>query len=386
MELNLINKPKPPIQRALRAVLAPLQDYWGDPSGFRVAATPTLVREAGSALANAKEAMALAQQAYRLVARLRASNFRPADTPVRADAIYKALEASANAGINSALTGSCLWLAHRMQTAALAYLRSTEGQIALAKIWDRLQSKKEALDKAAADDGITLEILETLLADVVPTLLGSVMGRFQRYALGGYLLERARAMARALPERPGAENTLPTQSAEDRSLGMIAPAAHAADLNEARQRFARLDADQSGKRFEAFKAQFAQVAAKAAPYAPQGFEKFCVAVEAMLFAYPAPLEWVRPFIKPVYANASQAAMFDDCVTPQAIRQRYETHRQTKQGSSVILELARAFAMSKVKVREVEKKQSFMLELDPVKEFGWPATLASVREFWEAKKA
>ena len=384
MELNLVGKPKPPIQRALRAVLAPLQDYWGDPAGFRVAATPTLVREAGSTLASAKEAMALATQAYRLVARLRAANFRAADTPVRADTIYKALEPAANSGLNSALTGSCLWLAHRMQTAALAYLRSPEAQNALTKVWVALPARSEIPKAAAADDALDLERLETLIADDLPGLVGFVLGRFQRYALAGHLLERARALARALPDRPGAEGPVTAQSAEERALAVLAAPAHAADLNEARARFATLEAEESAKRFEAFKVNFAKVVAKAAPVAPLGYEKFYRAVEALLYPYPAPLEWVRPFIKPVYFTASQSTIFSDCLTPQSIVQRYEMHRQTKQGSSAILELARAFALSKVKVREVEKRQSFMLELDLVKEFGWPGSLADLRKQWEER--
>src|SRR5262245_58994504 len=101
MEANLATKPKAVVQRALRALSAPLQDKWGDLKAFRIAAVPGLMREGGNTLGDAKDADALAEQTYRMVQRLRAVHFRPLDNPVQVDTQYKALEQAAGAGANA---------------------------------------------------------------------------------------------------------------------------------------------------------------------------------------------------------------------------------------------------------------------------------------------
>lgn len=385
MEANLAGKPKPIVQRALRALSAPLQEHWGDPKAFRVAAVPILLREGGSAFSDTKDADALAEQAYRMVQRLRALHFRTLDNPVQLDTQYKALEQAMGAGPNAILRQPAFWLAYRLQQAGLNYLRSPEGQNALAKSWAVLENRKDLAAKALAEgNALTLDRLESLIAQALQEAVTPALNGFSVQMLAGFLLEKARATARALPELESLGGTVPTPTRETAVLTALAEPVRLAELNEARARFAKLTAEESSKRFDEFKLHLLRVIAQVAPYAVLGFDKFCEAVEAVLYPYPAPLEWIRAFLKPIYTNASQSTIFDDCTTDQSVNQRYQAIRKVKRGNTVILELARALASTKTKTKAAEERQAFLVELDLVKEFNWPTSLDQVKEVWAAK--
>jgi hypothetical protein len=385
MEANLAGKPKPIVQRALRALSAPLQEHWGGPKAFRVAAVPILLREGGSALSDAKDADALAEQAYRMVQRMRALHFRALDNPVQLDTQYKALEQAMGMGPNAIVLQPAFWLAYRLQQAGLNYLRSPEGQNALAKSWAALESRKDLAAKAIAEGGaLTLDRLESLIALALQETVMPALNGFNVQMLAGFLLEKARATARAMPELDSLGGTVPPQTREMAVLTALAEPARLAELNEARARFAKLTAEESTKRFDEFKLHLLRVIVQVAPYAVLGFDKFCEAVEAVLYPYPTPLEWIRAFLKPIFTNASQSTIFDDCTTDQSVNQRYQAIRKAKRGNTVILELARALASTKTKAKAAEERQTFLMELDLVKEFYWPTSLDQVKEFWAAR--
>ncbi len=385
MEANLANKPKPVMQRALRALSAPIQDTFGDPQAFRKVAVPILMREAGAAMADAKEADALAEQTYRMVQRLRALHFRALDNPVQVDIQYKALEQNAGAGPNPLLRQASFWLAYRLQQAGLNYLRSPEAQNALGKCWAALENRREFFAKVNADSlNLTLDRLEGFLAQTLQEAVTPALSSFSAQMIAGFLLEKARATARALPDLDVLGAAMPTQTREGTVLAALTVPARAAELNEAHMRFSKLTADESTKRFDEFKLQLLRTITQVAPYAVLGVEKFCQTVEAVLYPYPAHLEWIRAFVKPIYTNASQSTIFDDCTTDQSVNIRYQALRKAKRGNTVILELARALAFTKTKVKEAEERQAFLTELDLVKEFDWPTTLEQVTAHWAAK--
>jgi len=386
MEANLANKPKPIVQRALRALSAPLQEKWGDLKAFRIAAVPILLREGGTALSDQKEADALAEQTYRMVYRLRALHFRALDNPVQVDTQYKALEQAAGVGSNATLRQASFWLAYRLQQAGLGYLRSPEGQNALTKCWVALEGRgKDLAGKAMAEGtSLTVDRLEAMIGQVLLESVTPALSSFSIQMLTGFLLEKARATARTLPDLDAISATMPTQTREATVLAVLAEPARIGELNEARARFAKLTPDESTKRFDEFKLHLLRTVAQVAPYAVLGIEKFSQAVEVVLYPYPAQLEWIRAFVKPIFTNAQQSTIFDDCLTEQSVLQRYQAIRKAKRGNTVILELAKALASTKTKVKAAEERQVFLTDLDLVKEFNWPTSLEQVTEHWAAK--
>ncbi|HEX9844249.1 MAG TPA: hypothetical protein VGC20_15935, partial [bacterium] len=164
------------------------------------------------------------------------------------------------------------------------------------------------------------------------------------------------------------------ERAEIPMVSILSEAVRQAELLEARQRFARLKNPERTRRYEVFRKVLVRLISKVAKFAVDGFEKFCTAVENEMFPYPAQIEWIRSFVKPVYGNAAQSSVFDACVTEQSVEARYQKLREEKSVNIVMLELGRALARSKFKAAEEEQKKNFLLELDLVKEFEWPASM------------
>jgi hypothetical protein len=385
MEANLAGKPKPIVQRALRALSAPLQEHWGDLKAFRAAAVPILLREGGAALSDRKEADALAEQTYRMVYRLRAVHFRALDNPVQVDTQYKALEQSAGVGPNATLRQASFWLAYRLQQAGLGYLRSPEGQNALVKCWAALERRRDFADKAMAEGAsLTVDRIEAMIGQLLTESVTPALSSFSIQMLTGFLLEKARASVRTLPELEMLSASMPTQTREATVLAALSDPVRIGELNEARARFAKLTPEESTKRFDEFKLHLLRTITQLAPFAVLGIEKFSQAAEAVLYPYPAQLEWIRSFVKPIFTNAQQSTIFDDCATEQSVNQRYQAIRKAKRGNTVILELTRALAFTKTKAKAVEERQAFLTDLDLVKEFDWPTSLEQVTEYWAAK--
>ncbi len=380
-ELNLTSKSKPVILRGIRALVPQFQESWGDLAKFKSASVPILQRESGSVLAGPKEPEQLAELAYRTVMRLRAQHFRHIAGQTELDNAFKSLDPSMSSANAPALVQGCLWVAHRLQVGAQAYLRSADGQANLVKAETALSAGPQHWTKALGDGSPGLDRLESLIAGRVLEALGSGLSRFNAFALAGHLLERARSVARQLPALPDTESTPHDSTPVERMLDELGEGARVAELNEARLRFAKLTAAEAAKRFDAFKPFLLRVIVKVAPYAAISYEALCQAIEALLYPYPAQLEWLRAFIKPLYQNASQSTLFDGKTTVKAVNQRYEAIRQSKLGNPVVVELAKAFALVVSKTVDAEQQQAFLKDLDLVGEFHWPATLNDVRTRW-----
>ncbi len=384
MELNIASKPRQSILRALRALMPALQAKLGDPAGFRDVAAPILLRESENALTEVEEVDLLADQVHRAVTRLRAIHFRRLETQQALDAAFKGLEPSLNTRTANPILSAGLWLAHRVQGAAIAFLDSKDGQQALAKAetffgtppfpWLRALS--------AENQPTSLDRIEQVLAERLALVFGAELNPISLYAIAGHLLERARGAARqppllALPDAPPKEAT-----AAERLMDALAAPVREAELAEAHARFAKLTTDETAKRFERFKQQLLRAIPQVAQYAPLGMDPFSQALESVLYPYPAQLEWIRSFVKPVWTNANQSTAFQGRTTPELINQRYEHLRKTKQGNPIIIEMARAFALDLCRTAEQELPSSFVEDLDLVAEFGWPTTVDEMRRQWE----
>ncbi|HUJ75103.1 MAG TPA: hypothetical protein VL359_09600, partial [bacterium] len=329
MEQNLAVKPKAVVLRALRSLLPPLLDNWGDPNAFRVAALAVIMREAGTVFSTAAEADALAEQAYRLIVHLRNVHFRTINSLGVLDQTFKGLDPNITGGSAPAMLQSCVWLAMRIQQAAITYLTSGEGQSALTRTRDGLGNQSLAWVKALTEvQPLTLEKVETALAQKVREALGPQVPAYNARFIAGHIVEGVRQVVRQL--NPGTNDTLRELTAAERFEMALSDAVRRAELTEARQRFAKLTPDGTLKKFEEFKAGLLRRLGQVARYAPMGFEAFCQAIESEMFPYPAQLEWVRPFIKPIYQNASQSNLFDGRTTIQSVNQRYQALRKSKQ--------------------------------------------------------
>lgn len=382
MELNLANKPRQVILRALRSLTPPLLEKWGDPLGFREAAAPIILREGSSALLP-PEADALAEQVYRTVSRLRTIHFRPVENVQSLDAVFKGLDPGVNSPTANPLLNGSLWLAYRVQGTAIQYLNGGDGKKALANAEATLSTPPMAWLRPLSGENppVGLERVETAMAERLIEGMGLTIGRFNLYALVGHILEQARMSARqppllTVPDAPPHEVT-PGERLAD---ALTVPIRNA-ELAEARARFAKLSTDETTQRFEAFKLQLLRMTPQIAQFAPRGFEPFCEAIESILFPYPAALEWIRPFVKPVWTNASQSTLFEGRTTVELVNQRYQQLRKAKQGNPVLVELARAFAIELCRTAQQEQAQVFLKDLDLVAEFGWPSSVDEVRAQW-----
>lgn len=382
MELNLANKPRHTILRALRSLTPPLVQHWGDPLGFREAASAIVQREGSGALTG-QEADALAEQVYRTVVRFRAVHFRPVENVPSLDAVFKGLDPGVNSPTANPLLNGGLWLAYRVQGNAIQYLSSQEGRTALTKAEGALGAPPMGWLRPLTGENqpVGLDRVEITVAERLIEALGTATGRFNLYALAGHILEQARMAARQPPQLAAPDVPPHELTPGERLSDALAAPVRSAELAEARARFAKLTPDEQTQRFEAFKLQLLRMTPQVAQFAPSGFEPFCEAMESILFPYPAALEWIRPFVKPVWTNASQSTLFEGRTTIELVNQRYQQLRKAKQGNPVLVELARAFAIERCRTAEQEQAQVFMKDLDVAGEFGWPTSLEDVRAQW-----
>ncbi|MBI4083313.1 MAG: hypothetical protein HY423_11955 [Candidatus Lambdaproteobacteria bacterium] len=376
VEAGAVPKTREAVLRALKGLYAPLQEFWGDANLFRVAAVPILSRSGMAALADPVKAHTFAEQVYQQVLRIRAAHFRPVTSLPTLDTVYKGVS---NAYMNTPLRQGALWLAYRFQQLAVKYLATAEAQAALSRIYTALDQNRERIaTELNASPTLTLDALEATLAGVMRDSLGASMTRFNAGALAGLLVERLRELSRQSPDLGIIPGEVTAGAGDARVLAIFTESARTAELNEARARFARLPEDEKMKRFETFKKQLMQNIRDVAPFAPISFEKFCEAVEASLYPYPYPLEWVRSFLKPIHSNAAQSATFDNCMSVASVHQRYQKLREEKSANVVMLELGKAFALSAFKAVQAESTRQFMKELDFAGEFGWPTTVAELK--------
>ena len=366
MQAFLAGKPEAIVRRALQALITPLVDHWGDLISFREAAAAILRREAGNLLPGEKDAETVAERVWKQMRAMRGLYFRAIANVGDAEAVFKRLEKNfATAAFNQ----GCLWLAYRTHVSGLNFLTSQEGHAAVNKVLSHLDEHKDDLDtQVKALENPSLGDLETFLGKVAGLALGKP---YEGAAVAGQLLEKTRAAARnpAILEQIVAE--LAESAQEIPLLNLLLAPVQQAELREARARFARMPEQERAQRYQAYRKALVSVVPQVAKYATMGFDPFCQALEARMFPYPRPIEWIRSFIKPIYANAEGSSIFDNCVTPQSIKARYQKLREEKSANIVMLELGRAFAMAKFSSRKSDELIEFIRDLDLSKEFHWP---------------
>jgi len=376
MEALVTPQNRDAVLRGIKALLSPIQEHWADTEAYGKAALEVLGRSGAQALSDPRHAAALAGQVYALVVRFRGLNFRPLDNLQALDTVYQKL--APNVAGNPVRDGS-LWLAYRLHQSAINFLQAPEGRAALPKIYTALENRREEIGKALEEmEKPTLDGIEFYLVGVIRDAVGPGVGLFQLGALAGFVLERTREAARQMPNL----DLLPPEhlghSADARVVHFYTEWVRKAELEDARGRFSRLSEQARSTRYDVVRRELIRHIRELAPFAPAGFEKFCEAVEAKLFPYPAPMEWVRSFLRPIYSNASQSATFDNCMSVASVHQRYAKLKEEKSANIVMLELGRAFALAAFKAVQAESLRNFMKEIDLHAEFNWPTSLDELK--------
>lgn len=377
MEPLLAGKSRPLIMSAAKALHPVLLKTWGQPTAFRDAAAAVLTHTLGSEKTNPNEVSALADQILQLVIQIRGLHIRHLQTQQALSQAHKTLEPTFSA---SPTRQASLVLAVQLQKTALNYFGSPEGDKAYHALIAALDGQRVALvHKFQENEQIVLDQIESALAAVAGSVVTKQDMPFHYAALAGRLVEKARQVARLHPSQATVPADFADNSPEIRVVSALEDAVRRAELNEARTRFAALNEYQKGARYEALRKLMMKHIDRIAPHAPDGLDKFCQAVEAIAYPYPAPLEWVRVFLKPLFTNAQQSSSFDKCRTEQSVQHRYLKIREEKGANPIMLELARAFALATLRITQRESIQTFLNEVDLVKEFHWPASLAELKE-------
>lgn len=378
MEALLAGKTRSVAIGVLRALVVPLRENWGDLQGFREAGLDVLAREGAGILYDDVQSPEHLDQVYRQVLRARARHFRSIENPAQLEHLYRELDFAA-AEAATPLQQGVLWLASRIQLAAVSFVQSPAGQAHLTAVLRAIDDHRTALTRSLADsEHLTLERIEATLSTLSRDILTVTVGRFELYALAGHMLEIARAAARKSPVVGMAAQEAPENQDVTPLLAVLVEPVQIAELNEARLRYARLSEEERSRRYNEFRRQLLPIISEVAPFAPYGFEEFCQAIEAAMLPYPQRLEFIRSYARPLYTNGSQSKLFDEASTPKSVEQRYEAFVRSKQGNPAVLEIAKAFALRSFKHSDQESKRAFMQEVDLHAEFNWPTTLAELK--------
>ena len=376
MEELLSGMTEATIVQALQSLLPSLLSNWNNPEGFRRAATPGFMREAGIPRADAAKAVAVVDQARRQVLRLRGVHFRPFTTDDDLEFAYtKIVPTSAN---SPTMQGS-LWLAFQAQRSAISYLDAKEGAAAKLQVVKAVDDNKAVFQALASEaESLTLPQIERILVTIGRKVLDEKTGDFNLSVITGYIIETGRREARNKQDGGIMASEGGRLSEEVRMLATVIEPVHKAELNEASQRFMRLKDTEKAQRFDRLREYMNRHAQQVGKMAPAGYEKFCQAVESQLFPYPAQIEWMRSYLKPLYANAQQSSLFDNCLTEASIRQRYEKVMSEKNSNTSMVEMARAFALAKLSRLEDPGQRDFLERLDLREEFNWPGSLEELK--------
>jgi len=375
MESMMTGKPRSVVIGALRALVIPLREHWGDMEAFKEGGLDVLAREGGGVLYDEDKSPAHLEKVYAEVDQLRALHFRAIENNVQLEHLFKELDLAANK-MQSPMQQGLLWLASRLQQQANTFLQSDGARAQKKKVLAAVGNRREPLTRALGNTAqLTLNRVERVLSAFIGQVLGTATPEFERTALGGHLLELARASARTPPDSDAGE---PGAEEEDQNLaallGVLTEPVRLAEVNEARIRYARLSDEEKSRRYNQFRRRLLQIIGDVAPHAPQGFEAFCQVIEANMFPYPEPVEFIRSYAQAIFKNASQSTLFTDANTLQSVQQRYDSLAKSRQGNPVVVEIARAFAMRRFKHVDNESKRAFMREVNFREGFGWPATL------------
>jgi hypothetical protein len=380
MEAMLTGKPRSVAIGALRALLVPLRDKWGDEAAFREAALDVLAREGGGALYDEKQSPAHLEQFYRQVQWAWATYFRAIENVAQLDNLFKELDLAA-AKAASPLQQGLLWVASRLQQQAIAFLQTPRGEEQVAKVLEAVGEQRAGLERALGNpEQLTLERVEEVLVALARQTLGGTPGAFELSALAGHLLELVRAAARRPRKLNVSQDDTPRNDAFTQLMAALLEPVRAAELNEARTRYARMGDEERNRRFNEFRRALVRMIGEVAPLAPEGFEAFCEAIEARLFPYPEPLQFIRSYARPIWNSGAQSGAFANMTTPQSVEHAYESMVKSRQGNPVVLEIARAFAMRNFRTgaAEGEPPGAVLRQTDLKTQFGWPTTLAELK--------
>lgn len=375
MENVLAGQSDSAVIAGLQAVLPHLLEQWNNVDGFNKAAIPVLIDKLGLSDEHGEKVKSLAEQALRQVFRLRTMQFRSARNMALLDGVYTRLVTTAT---DSPTRQGFLWLAFQAQKASIEYLETEEGGKALSSLKKGVDGHKTLIANLTADkEKLTIDKIEKILTALGRKVLEDSVGAFQLSALAGSIVEWVRSEARGPPEKDLLSSDGKV-SEEDRLLTPLLEPVRQAEMNESYHRFLRMSDAEKRRRFDILRKTLHKHIKKVALHAPQGFEKFCMAVEGLLFPYPAAIEWMRSYLKPIYANAQQSSIFDNCLTEPAISQRYEKMIEEKSANLIMLELSMAFALSKLTKLDDPEQQAFISNLKLDKDFGWPKSLEELK--------
>jgi hypothetical protein len=380
----LAGKSRQLILSAVKSLHPVLLKTWGNASAFREAATGVLLQALGSEKSNPNEVAALAEQIYQIVGQIRVLQLRHLQNVHQLTQAHKALEPTVAA---SPLRQASLLLAVQLQQTTINYLGSPEGERAYQALVAALEPQRMALSKRLLEnEGLVLDQMESALMAIGATAVGKSEIPFHHAAQAGKLIEKARQLARLPPGHAESPADFGSNTPELRVVTALEEPVRRAELNEARARFTALNEYQKGARYDALRKLMLKHIDLIAPHAPEGFDKMCQAVEAIAYPYPAPLEWIRVFLKPLYTNAQQSSAFDKARTETSVQHRYQKLKTEKGVNPLMLELARSFALSNLKVAQSESIQQFINEIDLVSEFRWPSSLDELKQSLQKRAA
>jgi hypothetical protein len=378
MEAMLAGKPRSVAIGALRALVVPLREHWGDPAGFREAGLDVLAREGGGSLYDEKQSPAHLEQIYYQVQRARATYFRSIENAAQLEHLFKELDLGA-AKAASPLQQGVLWLASRLQQQAIAALQEPKVKEQIARVLEAVPEQRGQLVRALGTaEELTLDRVEEALAALAQRVLAGTPGAFELIALAGHLLEQVRQAARRPRKIDLAQDEAPRNDAYTALLATLLEPVRHAELNEARQRYARMSEEEKNRRFNEFRRALLRIIGEVAPFAPEGFEPFCAAIETHLHPYPEPLQFIRTYARPIWNNGAQSNIFTNSTTPQSVQHTYEQMAKARQGNPVVLEIAKAFALRNFRQSEVSGKSAALREVNLKAEFGWPTTMDELK--------
>lgn len=376
MENLLAGKSRQSVLQAVKTLLDPILENWGSEDAFVQASVELLRKGLGDEEALSKDLETMAQQIYLTVMQIRSLQTRHIKSHQELTQTEKTLEPTF---AQSPMRQGCLWLAVHARQEAIDRLDSPEGKTGQAKVIKALDRERANLSKRLQEAKYAdLGQLEKALAGYA----GKVLGKKNPFLLGtlaGDIIESARKRGRLPPNDTGLPVDFSDNSPETRLISTLEDIVRQAELSEARQRFSLLNDYQKGARYEALRKVMQKNIDDISPHAPGKFEGFCQAVESIAFPYPNPLEWVRVFLKPLYTNASQSTAFDKCRTEQSVNYRYQKIQEERGVNPIMLEMSKAFALATLKTVQQENLKNFLVDVNLVGEFDWPADIEDLKE-------
>ena len=366
----------------LRSLLEPLREFWGDADGFVPAAAPVLAK--GLEKPVSSDMHGPLREFYQQVMRFRALYFRPISDGKALEALHRKMDAKA-AHQQKTVQQGALWLAMRIQQAMQEFLGSTHGKEVIGNLHRSVQENRRVLFTRLGDpETITMARVNGAVTAYVREVMGEGLSRVETAALSGYLVEALRAASRNLPDLNLTDDEAPEQSEFADLTALLGDVVHQAEVNDAKQRFNNLPPEEKTRRFEEFPKSLRPHIRRVAPYAVKGFEGFCQAVECVLYPYPAPMEFIRNFARPIFNHGRQSTLFGDVTTQAGVKQRYIQLAEAGKINKLVLEIAFAIAMGSFR-RSIEKTtRAFLLDLRLDEEFGWPTNISALGSGKEQK--